>query len=286
MGTEEHDDNPWRYKFTWNPRNVVLAGKGGTAMFLDNHEYKYIPYNRLFDRLDRITIPGYGKFVGYPNRDSLSYMDTYGLEGIGTLYRGTLRRPNFCKGFNVFIELGMTDDSFEMANASKLSPRAFLNAFLPYIPNLSVEDKFKYFLREDRMYLYDQFEWLGIFDADSNFGFEGATPAQLLEKLMVRKMSLSEEDKDMLVMYHEFEYEHEGKNKKIVSSMISIGEDPVYTAMSNTVGLPIAICARMILNNQINATGVTLPIQKEIYEPILKALEENGIVFNEYESEL
>ena len=102
---EEHDDNPWRYKFTWNPRNVVLAGKGGTAMFLDNHEYKYIPYNRLFDRLDRITIQGYGKFVGYPNRDSLSYMDTYGLEGIGTLYRGTLRRPNFCKGFNVFIEL-------------------------------------------------------------------------------------------------------------------------------------------------------------------------------------
>jgi len=283
---EEHDDNPWRYKFTWNPRNVVLAGKGGTAMFLDNHEYKYIPYNRLFDRLDRINIPGYGKFVGYPNRDSLSYMDTYGLEGIGTLYRGTLRRPNFCKGFNVFTELGMTDDSFEMANASKLSPRDFLNAFLPYIPNLSVEDKFKYFLREDRMYLYDQFEWLGIFDTDTNFGFEGATPAQLLEKLMVRKMSLSEEDKDMLVMYHEFEYEHQGKNKKIVSSMISIGEDPIYTAMSNTVGLPIAICARMILNNQINATGVTLPIQKEIYEPILKTLEENGIVFNEYESEL
>ena len=144
----------------------------------------------------------------------------------------------------------------------------------------------KYFLREDRMYLYDQFEWLGIFDADTNFGFEGATPAKLLEKLMVRKMSLSEEDKDMLVMYHEFEYEHQGKNRKIVSSMISIGEDPIYTAMSNTVGLPIAICARMILNNQINATGVTLPIQREIYEPILKTLEENGIVFNEYESEL
>ena len=240
----------------------------------------------MFDRLDRISIPGHGKFVGYPNRDSLSYQETYGLKGIATLYRGTLRRPNFCKGFNVFIELGMTDDSFAMANASQISPRDFLNAFLPYIPNLSVEDKFKYFLREDRMYLYDQFEWLGVFDDDSDFGFEGATPAQLLEKLMVRKMSLSEKDKDMLVMYHEFEFEQSGKNKKIVSSMISIGEDPTYTAMSNTVGLPIAISARMILNDQIKVKGVTLPIQKEIYEPILKSLEENGIIFNEYESEL
>lgn len=283
---EDHDDNPWRYKFTWNPRNVVLAGKGGTAMFLDNHEFKYIPYNRLFDRLDRITISGHGKFVGYPNRDSLSYQEMYGLEGIATLYRGTLRRPNFCKGFNVFIELGMTDDSCEMVNAEDLSPRDFLNAFLPYIPNLSVEDKFKYFLREDRMYLYDQFEWLGIFDENTDFGFKSATPAQLLEKLMVRKMSLASEDKDMLVMYHEFQYSQNGKNKKTVSSMINIGEDHRYTAMSNTVGLPIAIAAKMILNNQIKIKGVTLPIQQEIYEPILKELEENGIIFNEYESDL
>jgi saccharopine dehydrogenase (NAD+, L-glutamate forming) len=180
----------------------------------------------------------------------------------------------------------MTDDSFEMADAQELSPRDFLNAFLPYISNLSVEDKFKYFLREDRMYLYDQFEWLGIFDADTDFGFKGATPAQLLEKLMVRKMSLSKEDKDMLVMYHEFEYVQNGKNKKIVSSMINIGEDDVYTSMSNTVGLPIAIATKMILNGDIKAKGVTLPIQKEVYEPILNELEENGVVFKEYESEL
>ncbi len=283
---EEYDDNPWRYKFTWNPRNVVLAGKGGTAMFQDNHKYKYIPYNRLFDRLDRISIPKYGKFVGYPNRDSLSYKKTYGLEGIATLYRGTLRRPNFCKGFNVFIELGMTDDSFPMTNAEQLTPRDFLNAFLPYIPNLSVEQKFKYFLREDRMYLYDQFEWLGVFGADQDFGFEGATPAQLLEKLMVRKMSLSEDDKDMLVMYHEFEFVQKGKAKKIVSSMINIGEDQTYTAMANTVGLPVAIAAKMILNEELHSKGVTLPISKDIYEPILSELSKRGIVFNEEELEL
>ena len=283
---EEYDDNPWRYKFTWNPRNVVLAGMGGKAMFQDNHKYKYVPYNRLFDRLDRITIPKHGKFVGYPNRDSLSYKKTYGLEGIATLYRGTLRRPNFCKGFNVFIELGMTDDSFPMTNAEQITPRDFLNAFLPYIPNLSVEQKFKYFLREDRMYLYDQFEWLGVFGADQDFGFEGATPAQLLEKLMVRKMSLSEDDKDMLVMYHEFEFVHKGKAKKIVSSMINIGEDQIYTAMANTVGLPVAIAAKMILNEELQSKGVTLPISKDIYEPILSELSTRGIVFNEEEFEI
>jgi saccharopine dehydrogenase (NAD+, L-glutamate forming) len=202
------------------------------------------------------------------------------------LYRGTLRRPNFCKGFNVFIELGMTDDSFPMTNAEALTPRDFLNAFLPYIPNLSVEQKFKYFLREDRMYLYDQFEWMGIFGSDKDFGFKDATPAQLLEKLMVRKMSLSEDDKDMLVMYHEFEFEHEGKAKKIISSMINIGEDQTYTAMANTVGLPLAIAAKMILNDQIGIKGVTLPINKEIYEPILAELSEHGIVFNEQEQEI
>ncbi len=283
---EEHDDNPWRYKFTWNPRNVVMAGKGGAATFMDNFKYKYIPYNRLFDRLHRINIPGHGKFEGYPNRDSLSYKETYGLENSATLFRGTLRRPNFCKGFNVFIELGMTDDSFEMTDSVNLSPRDFLNAFLPYIPELSVEQKFKYFLREDRMYLYDQFEWLGIFDSNRDFGFPNATPAQLLEKLMVNKMSLSNGDKDMLVMYHEFEYNEGEKKKKIVSSMISIGEDQVYTAMSNTVGLPVAIAAKRMLKGEIPQKGVILPIQKEVYEPILTELEELGIVFNEYETEI
>jgi saccharopine dehydrogenase (NAD+, L-glutamate forming) len=180
----------------------------------------------------------------------------------------------------------MTDDSFPMTNAEQLTPRDYLNAFLPYIPNLSVEQKFKFFLREDRMYLYDQFEWLGVFGADQDFGFEGATPAQLLEKLMVRKMSLSEDDKDMLVMYHEFEFEHKGKAKKIVSSMINIGEDQTYTAMANTVGLPVAIAAKMILNEELLSKGVTLPISKDIYEPILSELSTRGIVFNEEELEI
>jgi saccharopine dehydrogenase-like NADP-dependent oxidoreductase len=134
------------------------------------------------------------------------------------------------------------------------------------------------------MYLYDQFEWLGIFEKDESFGFPNASPAQLLEKLLVRKMSLEDNDKDMLVMYHEFEFKLEGVNRKIVSSMLNIGEDEVYTAMSNTVGLPVAICAKMILTGQIHEKGVTLPVNKPVYKPILEELKAFNITFEEHES--
>jgi saccharopine dehydrogenase-like NADP-dependent oxidoreductase len=151
----ESDNNPWNYKFTWNPRNVVLAGQGGASCFLDHKEYKYIPYNRLFSRLIRISVEGYGEFEGYANRDSLSYRKTYGLENIPTIFRGTLRRTGYCEAWNVFIELGMTDDSYKMERSETLTPRSFLNAFLPYHPNRSVEDKFRAFLRSDREKFYE-----------------------------------------------------------------------------------------------------------------------------------
>jgi len=277
------ENNPWKYKFTWNPRNVVLAGKGGAAMFIDHGEYKYIPYNKLFSRLDHISIDGYGDFEGYPNRDSLSYRSLYGLDDIATIYRGTLRRPGFCYGWDVFVELGMTDDSYVMEKSNQLTPRSFLNAFLPYDASITVEEKFKRFLREDRAYLYDQFEWLGIFEKDSSFGELNASPAMMLQKLLVNKMSLAKDDRDMLVMYHEFEYKLDGIEKRITSSMINIGEDQVYTAMSNTVGLPIGMAAKLILTNKINLKGVHIPVKPEIYEPLLNELEENGIAFTEKE---
>jgi saccharopine dehydrogenase-like NADP-dependent oxidoreductase len=279
----ESDTNPWHYKFTWNPRNVILAGQGGAACFKQNDEYKYIPYNRLFSRTERFSIGSYGEFDGYANRDSLSYRKTYGIEDIPTIYRGTLRRPNYCQGWDVFIELGMTDDTYKMAHSEALSPRSFINAFLPYNRDLSVEDKLKLFLREDRMNLYPLFESIGIFEKDEKFGFENASPAQLLEKLLASKWKLEEGDKDMLVMYHEFEYTHEGREYKVISSMINIGEDQTYTSMSNTVGLPVAIAAKMILTGQLLEKGVTLPIHAEIYEPILNELEAHDIRFEEHE---
>ena len=279
----ESDNNPWNYKFTWNPRNVVLAGQGGASCFIRNGEYKYIPYNRLFGRLDNISIDGYGDFVGYANRDSLSYRATYGLENIPTIFRGTLRRPGYCKAWDVFIELGMTDDSYKMEDTKNMTPRRFLNSFLPYNANKTVEVKFKEFLGESRLDLYNKFEWLGLFEHEPVIDLEKASPAEVLQKILVRKLSLEEGDKDMLVMVHEFEYTLADKHYKIVSSMVNIGEDKIYTSMSNTVGLPAAICAKMILNNEIATLGVTLPVAKEIYTPILNELVEFDIRFKEVE---
>lgn len=282
----ESDDNPWNYKFTWNPRNVVLAGQGGAACFIRNGQYKYIPYNRLFSRLDKLSVPGYGDFMGYPNRDSLSYRAVYGLENIPTIFRGTLRRPEYCEAWNVFIELGMTDDTYSMVDSHGMTPRRFLNSFLPYHLTDSVEDKFKAFLREDRMYLYHKFEWLGMFEDHPILETDHATPAQLLEEILVGKLSLNAGDKDMLVMIHEFEYALNNQRFKITSSMVNIGEDQVYTSMSNTVGLPAAICAKMILNKQIGIIGVTLPIMPEVYNPILEELKSFDIDFVEEETRL
>jgi saccharopine dehydrogenase-like NADP-dependent oxidoreductase len=277
----ESDDNPWNYKFTWNPRNVVLAGQGGAAKFINRGEYKYIPYNQVFQRTDRIKIDGYGDFDGYANRDSLSYRTIYGLDAIPTLFRGTLRKAGYCQAWSVFVELGMTDDSYQMEQAESLTPRTFLNAFLPYDSSLTVEEKFRHFLGENRQELYAKFEWLEIFDSTEYCGFKGATPAQILESILVKKWVLQPEDKDMIVMHHEFEYELDQKRYQITSSMVNIGENQTYTSMSNTVGLPVAIVAKMILNEDLSLTGVTLPIQKEVYLPILKELEMYGILFNE-----
>ena len=279
----ESDDNPWNYKFTWNPRNVVLAGQGGAASFIRNGEYKFIPYNRLFSRLDYLHVEGYGDFVGYANRDSLSYRKTYGLENIPTIFRGTLRRPGYCEAWNVFIELGMTDDTYKMVASKDLTPRRFLNAFLPYNPEKTVEEKFRDFLREERLHLYNKFEWLGLFKNEPLVGIEDASPAEVLQKILVDHLSLKEGDKDMIVMIHEFEFELNGEAHKIVSSMVNIGEDQIYTSMSNTVGLPVAICAKMILTGQIEDKGVTLPVYKHLYEPILSELETFDIRFVEKE---
>lgn len=276
----ESDDNPWNYKFTWNPRNVVLAGQGSAARYIEKDEYKYIPYHRLFSRLDRIDIPHYGSFEGYSNRDSLSYRPVYGLDDIPTIFRGTLRKAGFCESWNVFVQLGMTDDSYTMANADGMTARNFLNAFLPYETGVSVEDKLKRFLGKPGE-IFDKISWLGFFENTEIIGYKGATPAQLLEKILVKKWALKPGDKDMLVMYHEFFYQLHGKKHKITSSMVNIGEDQVYTSMSNTVGLPVAIAAKMILTGKLDLKGVQIPVLAEIYTPILDELSTFGITFIE-----
>lgn len=279
----ESDNNPWNYKFTWNPRNVVLAGQG-TVKFIQNRKYKYIPYHKLFRRTEIIDIDGHGKFEGYANRDSLQYREIYGLKDIPTMYRGTLRKPGFCRAWDVFVQLGATDDSYVMEGSENMTNREFINSFLAYNESDSVELKFKHYLniRQDDVDLFDKFVWLGIFE-NTKIGLKDATPAQILQHILEQKLLLSPNDKDMIVMWHRFLFKQGGNFKEIHSSMVVKGDDQIYTAMAKTVGLPVAIATKMILNDVIKTPGVHVPISKEIYEPILSELENYGVHFQEKE---
>ncbi|REE27734.1 saccharopine dehydrogenase family protein [Winogradskyella pacifica] len=280
----ESDDNLWNYKFTWNPRNVVVAGQGGAAKFLQENQFKYIPYNRLFRRTEFLDVEGYGRFEGYANRDSLKYQQVYGLDHIKTLYRGTMRRVGFSRAWNVFVQLGMTDDSYTIDDSANMSYRDFVNSFLPYSPTDSVELKFRHALKIDQDdIVWEKFLELDIFNPKKMVELDKGTPAQILQKILMDSWTLSENDKDMIVMYHKFGYELDGKKYQIDSTMVTLGKDQTYTAMAKTVGLPVAIATLAILNGKIKTPGVQIPITKEVYAPILKELESYDIAFKEYE---
>lgn len=280
----ESDTNLWNYKFTWNPRNVVLAGQGGAAEFIQEGQYKYIPYNRLFRRTEFIHIEDYGKFEVYANRNSLKYQSVYGLDDILTLYRGTIRRVGFSKAWNMFVQLGMTDDTYIIPNSEDLTYRDFVNLFLAYSPTDTVELKLRYALKIDQDDLmWEKLKGLDIFSSEKTIGIKNATPAKALQKILEDNWALEPDDKDMIVMYHKFGYEQDGKKHQIDSYMTLIGEDQTHTAMAKTVGLPVAIAALKILNGEITTPGVQLPIAKEVYEPILDELYEYGIEFHEVE---
>lgn len=279
----ENDDNPWGYKFTWNPRNVVLAGAGGAVKFKQEGQYKYIPYHMLFRRTEPIHIEGYGRFEGYPNRDSLKYREVYGLHNIPTIFRGTLRRPGYCRAWDVFVKLGMTDDSYQIENSGEMSYRQFTNLFLAYNPHDSVELKLMHYLNIPQdSELMEKLTWLGLFE-DRPIGLEKATPAQILQKLLEEKWALGEGEKDMIVMYHKLGYRLAGEEKMLESYMVTLGRNRQETAMARTVGLPVAIAVRNILAGNIHTPGVQIPISREIYQPMLQELAEYGIAFSEKE---
>jgi len=278
----ESDNNLWNYKFTWNPRNVVVAGQGGAAKFIQEGKYKYIPYHKLFRRTEILNLREYGKFEALANRDSLKYRSIYGLEEVLTLYRGTIRKIGFSRAWNVFVQLGMTDDSYTIDDSENMTYRDFTNSFLAYSPHDSVELKLRHYLKIDQDdVIWEKLLELDIFNDTKKVVLKKATPAQILQKILMDKWTLKEEDKDMIVMMHKFGYEYQNEKRQINSYMQVIGDDQTYTAMAKTVGLPVAIATLKILNGEIKTPGVQLPITKEVYEPILKELEEYGITFKE-----
>jgi saccharopine dehydrogenase (NADP+, L-glutamate forming) len=275
----ESEDNPWKYKFTWNPRNVVLAGQG-MSKFLEHGEVKLVPYQQLFKRVETIHFPDLGDFDGYPNRDSLNYQSIYGLEEVDTLLRGTLRRAGFCKAWDVFVQLGMTDDTASLQLPPGSTYRQFFNTFLPWSEQLSVEEKLAELIPDLDFPTFEKLQWLGFFESKKLPKTEGS-PAQLLQAILEEHWALQPADRDLIVMQHQFEIQTQTGIKKVISSLVDVGQDAVYTAMAKTVGLPLAIAVDLFLKGEISLRGLQLPVVPELYLPILEALEKEGIRFEE-----
>ncbi len=280
ISPETDPSNPWRYKFTWNSRNVVMAGQS-TAKYLENDEFKYIPYQQLFTRLTPVHVPGHGDYEGYANRDSLKYISAYGLDSVKTMLRGTLRNKGFCSAWNVLVQLGCCDDTFEMEHLGNMTHADFMRSFLPGSKNQSLKNLIdtQTGLRENSREI-EMIEWVGLF-SDEPIGLEKGTPAQVLEHILNKKWKLSPGDKDQIVMWHRFVFLTNGNQKEIQATLIATGDDAIRTAMAKTVGLPLGMAAKYLALGKIGSRGVVIPIAPEFYDPILKELATLGIELKE-----
>ncbi len=274
-------DNPWRYKFTWNPRNVVLAGKG-TAQFLEEGRYRYVPYHRLFRATRKIEVAGVGSFEVYPNRDSLLYREAYGLEGIPNLFRGTIRYPGFCESWHALVALGLTDDSYPILESDRLTLRELMDGYVSSLTSgRTTEEKVAHVLGvAPDSQVMDRLRWLGLFE-DRPVEVAHATPARILEKILLEKWQLRPSDKDMVIMQHEFEYLQDGQRWLETSTLVMVGRNASDTAMARLVGLPLAIFTRLLLEGEISKPGVQIPVEPEVFEPVLAELARYGVRFEE-----
>lgn len=257
----ESDDNPWHYKISWNPANVVKAGSAG-ATYREGGVIKNIDYQDLFAQTGLVEIKPLGNYAWYPNRDSLAYIPLYGLESAKSFIRTTLRHPDFCHGWKNLVKAGLTDDEKPISEKCK----TVADWSRPLLPFVDASNK--------KMYIQ-----LGLFEEESLPA--AATSAKVLQTLVEKKWKMKETDRDMIVMLHEFEYTLGHRSVYLKSQLIVKGENALRTAMAKTVGLPLGIAAKLILENKISLHGLYIPIIPEIYEPVLTELEREGICFQE-----
>jgi saccharopine dehydrogenase (NADP+, L-glutamate forming) len=258
----ESDNNPWHYKISWNPRNIVMAGSAGAEYKLNGKTVK-VSYENLFDTANAVKIDGLGELAFYPNRDSLSYIPLYKLQEADTFIRTTLRYPSFFVGWNAIVHAGLTDD-IRPVNITGLTFTKWSAAIQPFVNE------------NNRVLL----AFLGLFD-DLPVPVSAKTSADILQYLVENKLGMLPSDKDMIVMLHQFEYELKGEQKFLESSLVVKGDNSLHTAMAKTVGLPLGIAAKLILNGTLRSAGLHIPTVKDIYEPVLKELEEHGLKFAE-----
>lgn len=275
-----NDTNPWHYKISWNPRNIVLAGKAG-ADYLEAGFEKHLPYQSLFKEYEMVNIPGLGKLAAYANRDSLSYMSLYGLNRVKTMLRATFRYEDFCIGWNAIIQLGLTNET-DQHETKNMTFKDWFQAVVNLLPAETLLDRLKRLDPKNFQQAKELIEWLGVF-ADEPIQLIGpCTSADILLHKIEEKWAMGQTDKDMIVMHHEFDYGRKNLDAKLTSTLIVEGVDKTYTAMAKTVGLPMAIFSKLFLTQKIkNLVGVQIPVMKEVYKPVLKELTQYGIEFTE-----
>jgi saccharopine dehydrogenase-like NADP-dependent oxidoreductase len=281
----ESDDNPWHYKFTWNPRNVVLAGQG-TAQYLEDGRLRYLPYSRLYKEKRSINIANIGNFEAYANRDSLLYRDVYGLANIPNILRGTLRSQGFCDAWDALIQIGLTDADFPILHSGEISYHELMDAYVNKYGGGSVRERIAHMLGEEvDSPVMEKLDWLGLF-SKKKIKLPNATPALILEHLLRDKWKLKANDKDMIVMHHEIEYSLKSEKRQFLSSMSLKGKNAEDTAMAQTVGLPMGIFVKLVMEGKIQSRGVQIPVMREVYQPVLEELKEYGIVFHESDEKI
>ena len=281
VADEDDGDNPWRYKFSWNPRNVILAAQGGEALYLQDHQQKALTYQAVFKTIQLIEVPGYGLLEAYANRDSVSYKTLYGLDDVADLLRGTFRKPGYCKAWSTLIDLGLTDTNKIYAFA----PNSNLRDFYQQVANWSIQSEMDLlnFVHGDEI-LCKQLLYIGCL-SDQPLPILQGCAADILEAILVQKWALRATDKDLVVMLHDVAYTLHGKAYHHYSSLVLKGEDAHKTAMAKTVGLPLAIGVKLILEKAFQERGVMAPMCPSIYEPVLRELSSFGIVFQDTHSE-
>ena len=271
----ESDNNPWNYKISWNPRNVVTAGRDG-ARFKQKGQILELSQREIFSALRMVNINGAGDYAWYPNRDSLSYTTLYGLEQTSNFIRTTLRHPAYLSGWKNLLELELTNDE----PLYHLFHPTLKEAYQYHFERSDKSSLLQQLLSEDKVFA-GQINYLGYQDEITVLPYESFSPALLLQFSLEKKLALSSEDKDMIVMLHEISYLQQGKRYETKSSLVVKGNDALHTAMAKTVGLPLGIMASLLLREKIKLTGLKVPIEKEIYQPVLAELEKEGIRFHE-----
>lgn len=283
---KESNSNPWGYKFSWNPRNVVLAGQGADFIrWRENGSTKLLPYHRLFASTTTIQIEN-EKFDSYPNRDSLAFIEPYHLLHAQTVYRGTLRYHGFCQAWQLLVQLGVCDNNSLIEIADNETNASFFSKFVRGSSAENIEEIAAQTLNtsiQDES--FQKLKWLELFEKKKLPVSGKQTAALVLQKILEEKWQLKPSDKDRVVMVHEMVYELNG-TKRLLTATLDLSGNEKHTAMATTVGLPIGIAAKMILLNQIQLTGVLRPVMKEIYEPVLQTLQQMGIDFKQHEKML